>query len=143
EDEHVIAAGERAPDHLLGVAPPVEGSGVDPVDAAVHRGLDGPYRVGVLLRSPVDPPLSRARADGSRADAEERDQEVARARRRRSMTVSNAVRLARMPILRPEEETKVREWFGALARPVELFVALGPEETPRAGSGDVDFGAEM
>src|SRR3954465_1960838 len=64
-------------------------------------------------------------------------------RRRRSMTVSNEVRLACMPILRPEEETKVREWFGALARPVELFVALGPEETPRAGSGDLDFGAEM
>ena len=48
-----------------------------------------------------------------------------------------------MPILRPEEETKVREWFAGLARPVELYVALGPEETPRAGSGDLDFGAEM
>jgi alkyl hydroperoxide reductase subunit F len=48
-----------------------------------------------------------------------------------------------MPILRTEEETKVREWFGELARPVELFVALGPEETPLAGSGDLDFGAEM
>ena len=48
-----------------------------------------------------------------------------------------------MPILRPEEETKVREWFAGLARPVELFVALGPEETPRAGSDDLDFGAEM
>jgi alkyl hydroperoxide reductase subunit F len=59
------------------------------------------------------------------------------------MTVSNEVRLACMPILRPEEETKVREWFDRLARPVELFVALGPEETPRAGSGDLDFGAEM
>ncbi|HET7352648.1 MAG TPA: hypothetical protein VFJ11_01195, partial [Gaiellaceae bacterium] len=30
-----------------------------------------------------------------------------------------------------------------LERPVELFVALGPEETPLAGAGDVDFGAEM
>lgn len=48
-----------------------------------------------------------------------------------------------MPLLRSEEETKVREWFADLERPVELFVALGPEETPRAGSGDVDFGAEM
>ena len=48
-----------------------------------------------------------------------------------------------MPILRTEEETKVREWFAGLARPVELFVALGPEETPRAGSGDLDFGTEM
>ncbi len=71
-----------------------------------------------------------------------------------------------MPILGTEEETKVREWFGELARPVELFVALqagsfageagearpegpdvfgvrGPEETPRPGSGALDFGAEM
>jgi alkyl hydroperoxide reductase subunit AhpF len=46
-------------------------------------------------------------------------------------------------LLRAEEEAKVREWFGELARPVELFVALGPEETPLAGAGDVDFGAEM
>ncbi|HEX3237485.1 MAG TPA: hypothetical protein VHQ99_03660 [Gaiellaceae bacterium] len=48
-----------------------------------------------------------------------------------------------MPLLRAEEETKVREWFAELERPVELLVALGPEETPRAGTGDVDFGAEM
>ena len=48
-----------------------------------------------------------------------------------------------MPLLRTEEESKVREWFAELERPVELVVALGPEETPRAGSGDVDFGAEM
>jgi alkyl hydroperoxide reductase subunit AhpF len=46
-------------------------------------------------------------------------------------------------LLRAEEEAKVREWFAALERPVELFVALGPEETPRPGSGDVDFGAEL
>jgi alkyl hydroperoxide reductase subunit AhpF len=41
------------------------------------------------------------------------------------------------------EETTVREWFGKLERPVELFVALGPEETPATGAGDMDFGAEM
>jgi alkyl hydroperoxide reductase subunit AhpF len=46
-------------------------------------------------------------------------------------------------LLRAEEEAKVREWFAALERPVELFVALGPEDTPRPGSGDVDFGAEL
>jgi alkyl hydroperoxide reductase subunit F len=45
--------------------------------------------------------------------------------------------------LGPEEEARVREWFAKLERSVELVVALGPEETPRAGSGDVDFGAEM
>lgn len=48
-----------------------------------------------------------------------------------------------MPLLRPDEEDKVRTWFAGLDRPVELLVALGPEETPLAGSGDVDFGAEM
>ena len=48
-----------------------------------------------------------------------------------------------MALLRAEEEAKVRDWFADLQRPVELFVALGPEETPRAGAGDVDFGTEM
>jgi alkyl hydroperoxide reductase subunit AhpF len=46
-------------------------------------------------------------------------------------------------LLHAEEEAKVREWFAELERPVELLVAIGPEETPRAGSGDTDFGAEM
>lgn len=59
------------------------------------------------------------------------------------MTMRNADRLARMPLLRPEEETKLRGWFAELQRPIELLVALGPEETPRPGSGDVDFGAEI
>jgi alkyl hydroperoxide reductase subunit F len=45
-------------------------------------------------------------------------------------------------LLGPEEEAKAREWLAALERPVELAVALGPEETPRAGAQDVDFGAE-
>jgi alkyl hydroperoxide reductase subunit F len=48
-----------------------------------------------------------------------------------------------MALLRAEEEAKVREWFAELERPVELLVALGPEETPLAGAQDVDFGAEM
>jgi alkyl hydroperoxide reductase subunit AhpF len=48
-----------------------------------------------------------------------------------------------MALLRDEEEAKVRDWFAELERPVELFVALGPEETPMAGAGDVDFGTEM
>lgn len=47
-----------------------------------------------------------------------------------------------MALLRPEEEGKAREWLAALERPVELLVALGPEETPLAGAQDVDFGAE-
>src|SRR5262245_22408479 len=48
-----------------------------------------------------------------------------------------------MALLRADEEQKVREWFAELERPVELAVALGPEETPLGGSRDVDFGAEM
>jgi alkyl hydroperoxide reductase subunit F len=48
-----------------------------------------------------------------------------------------------MALLRAEEEAKVRDWFDELERPVELVVALGPEETPLAGARDVDFGAEM
>jgi alkyl hydroperoxide reductase subunit F len=47
-----------------------------------------------------------------------------------------------VPLFRPEEETRVRELFDALERPVELAVALGPEETPVAGARDIDFGAE-
>jgi alkyl hydroperoxide reductase subunit F len=47
-----------------------------------------------------------------------------------------------MALLRPEEEAKAREWFAGLERPVELLVALGPEETPLPGGRDVDFGAE-
>jgi alkyl hydroperoxide reductase subunit F len=46
-------------------------------------------------------------------------------------------------LLRADEEAKVRDWFAELERPVELLVAVGPEETPLAGAGDVDFGAEM
>jgi len=45
-------------------------------------------------------------------------------------------------IFRPEDETRVRELFADLERPVELLVALGPEETPLPGARDVDFGAE-
>jgi alkyl hydroperoxide reductase subunit F len=57
--------------------------------------------------------------------------------------MGNADRLADMPLLRAEVETTVREWFAELERPVELVVALGPEKTPRAGAGDIDFGTEM
>jgi alkyl hydroperoxide reductase subunit AhpF len=47
-----------------------------------------------------------------------------------------------VPLFRPEEEPRVRELFDALERPVELAVALGPEETPIAGAREIDFGAE-
>jgi alkyl hydroperoxide reductase subunit F len=48
-----------------------------------------------------------------------------------------------MALLRAEEEAKVREWFAGLERPVELLVAVGPEETPPAGAQDLDFRGEM
>jgi len=47
-----------------------------------------------------------------------------------------------MAIFRPEDEARVRELLDALERPVELLVALGPEETPLPGARDIDFGAE-
>jgi alkyl hydroperoxide reductase subunit F len=47
-----------------------------------------------------------------------------------------------MTVFRAEDEAKVRELFDALERPVELLVALGPEETPLPGARDVDFGGE-
>jgi NADH-dependent peroxiredoxin subunit F len=47
-----------------------------------------------------------------------------------------------MTIFQPDEEPRVRELLDALERPVELLVALGPEETPLVGARDVDFGAE-
>ena len=47
-----------------------------------------------------------------------------------------------MAIFRPEDEARVRELLDALERPVDLLVALGPEETPLPGARDIDFGAE-
>jgi len=47
-----------------------------------------------------------------------------------------------MSIFRPEDEAQVRGLFDALERPVELLVALGPEETPLPGARDIDFGTE-
>ena len=47
-----------------------------------------------------------------------------------------------MPLFRPEDEARVREFLATLERPVELLVALGPEETPLHGARDIDFGAE-
>lgn len=47
-----------------------------------------------------------------------------------------------MAIFRPEDQARVRELLDELERPVELVVALGPEETPLPGARDIDFGAE-
>ena len=64
-------------------------------------------------------------------------------KRRRSTALYNADRLVPMPaVFRPDEEPRLRELFDAMERPVELVVALGPEETPLPGAGDFDFSAE-
>lgn len=47
-----------------------------------------------------------------------------------------------MPIFPPDDEAQVRELFDALERPVELLVALGPEEAQLPGARDIDFGGE-
>ena len=47
-----------------------------------------------------------------------------------------------MAIFGPEDEAQVRGLFDRLERPVELLVALGPEEAPLPGSRDIDFSAE-
>ena len=47
-----------------------------------------------------------------------------------------------MSIFPPEDEAQVRKLLDALERPVELLVALGPEEAPLPGARDVDFAAE-
>lgn len=47
-----------------------------------------------------------------------------------------------MSILAPEDEARARELLDGLERDVELYVALGPEETPLPGARDFDFGAE-
>jgi len=47
-----------------------------------------------------------------------------------------------MPVFRPEDEPEIRALLDELERPVELLVAHGPEETPRPGTPDLDFGAE-
>ena len=47
-----------------------------------------------------------------------------------------------MPLFRADEEQAVRELFARLERDVELVLVLGPEQTPRPGAGDIDFGAE-
>ena len=48
-----------------------------------------------------------------------------------------------MALLRAEEETKVRAWFAELERRWSSWWGSGLRKRPRAGSGDVDFGAEM
>jgi alkyl hydroperoxide reductase subunit AhpF len=45
-------------------------------------------------------------------------------------------------IFGPDDEAGVRELLDELERPVELLIALGPEETPLPGARDVDFAAE-
>jgi alkyl hydroperoxide reductase subunit AhpF len=47
-----------------------------------------------------------------------------------------------MSLFRADEEEAVRELLGAIERPVELALVLGPEEQLPAGMSDIDFSAE-
>jgi alkyl hydroperoxide reductase subunit AhpF len=47
-----------------------------------------------------------------------------------------------MGVFRPAEEEKVRELLAHLERPIELLLALGPEETPLQGARDIDYSGE-
>ena len=79
EDVDVVAAAaDRLADELLGAAPAVEGSRVDPVDAHVERRADRCDRVASILRAPAHPPGGIG-ADRRGAHADARDLEVARA----------------------------------------------------------------
>ena len=72
--KHIRRAGaalDGAADNLFGMAKSIDRRGVDPVDAAVERGVDGADGVVVVLRSPGEGEASAA--DGPRANAERRD----------------------------------------------------------------------
>jgi alkyl hydroperoxide reductase subunit F len=45
-------------------------------------------------------------------------------------------------LFQQREEARVRELLAGLERPVELLLALGPEETPLPGAREMDFSAE-
>src|SRR5205807_4775535 len=80
EDEDAIAATSHGPsDDLLRPAPPVEGSGVDPVDALLDRGVDGADGVGFVLWAPVDRPAGCG-PERRRPHTDAGDLEVARAK---------------------------------------------------------------
>src|SRR5262249_5154898 len=65
---------EGAGDDLFRVAEPVDGRGVDPVDAGVHRLVDRGDGVAVLLRAPGELPARPA--DGPRPESDRSDEHV-------------------------------------------------------------------
>ena len=65
---------QRPRDHLLRATQPVDGRGIDPVDAEIERGVDGSHRVVVLLAAPAELPV--AATDGPGAEADGSDVEV-------------------------------------------------------------------
>ena len=76
EDVRPVASALERPRHdFLGMAEAVHGGGVDPIDAAVERRVDGGDRLVVVLRSPGEGPA--AAADRPRADADGRQLHVA------------------------------------------------------------------
>ena len=77
EHERPLGGGDllqcRAHD-LFGMPEPVDGGGVDPVDAALDRMADGGDRLLVVLAAPADRPV--AAADGPGAEPDRRDVHV-------------------------------------------------------------------
>src|SRR5260370_13182281 len=82
EDEGTLGSrdlADRLSDDLLGMAQPVDGRGIDPVDAGRNRMLDGRDRSRVVLASPTVGPT--ATPDGPRAKANLGDLKPARSER--------------------------------------------------------------
>ena len=75
EDVRLCRGGfEGFADYLFGVAEAVDGCGVDPVDAEIDGAVDGCDRVGVVLRSPCEGPVSAT--DGPCSEADRRQMQV-------------------------------------------------------------------
>src|ERR1035441_1927785 len=54
---------DRTADDGLRVSEPIDGSRIDPVDAAIQSGVDGGYRFVIVLRAPCEFPFSAADRD--------------------------------------------------------------------------------
>jgi hypothetical protein len=71
--KYKAAAGQAVRQSLshdfLGVRQSVDGGGVDPVDAAIERFVDGGNGVGVILRTTAKGPASASDCSGTEADS--------------------------------------------------------------------------
>src|SRR5256886_14417101 len=70
---------QQTTDQLFGMAETVHRGGIDPVDPQLERPVHRGERIGVVLRTPAERPVTAA--DRPRAEADGRDIEPARAER--------------------------------------------------------------